>query len=366
MTGPEIRDAEISRGGIRGRACRVCYVCGAEGAVLYRAMPDRLFGVPGEWNVMRCSNRECRSLWLDPMPLEEDLIKLYSTYFTHEPPPAAARPRTARARLFDVVKAAYLCENFGRSDLEEHALPGSRPGLRRKIAALPAHLHPTFQARISFPLRAIGRTNGGHLLDIGCGNGALLDLAQRLGWQVTGLDFDPAAVANARRRGLRVLLGGVEEHGFTDGTFDLVVMNHVIEHLPDPVSTLRHCRRILASGGALLVATPNSQCWGHSVFRANWLGLDVPRHLHVFSRKGLKAITTVAGFTRISVSTIPRFAQYYFFEGARLDRDRRFRPERRSLSPARRIPPRTAVLLESLLARLWPSAGEELIMKAEG
>ena len=354
----------VAQRAVRCRPSPACCVCGAPGGLLYSGMPDRLFGVAGEWSVMKCSGRECGSLWLDPMPVAEDLVMLYERYFTHEATVQLPRPRDVRTRVFDFVKGAYLAEQFDRSDLERYELPHPRPGLLRKIASLPAYIHPVFQARLAFPLRAIGRKGRGRLLDVGCGSGELLELVQRLGWRATGVDFDPAAVSNSRGRGLDVRLGSVEEQQFPESSFDLVVLSHVIEHLPDPVATLRECRRVLAPGGAMLVVTPNAESWGHSLLRENWLGLDVPRHLCVFTSAGLARTAGNAGFRHVSISTSPGLAQYVFFEAARLAKDSRFRRAGRFYLPWHKVPPYLAVLVESAIPKRLRRGAEELIMEA--
>lgn len=72
---------------IRGRLCPNCYVCSGHGKLLYQNLTDRLFGAPGTWNLRKCPNQKCGTVWLDPMPLEEDLYKAYATYYTHAPIP---------------------------------------------------------------------------------------------------------------------------------------------------------------------------------------------------------------------------------------------------------------------------------------
>src|SRR6185503_20402485 len=74
---------------IRSTPCPDCYLCGATGDVLYDSLKDRLFGAPGYWNIRICPNAACGLLWLDPMPVEEDLVKAYHSYYTHQcaPPP---------------------------------------------------------------------------------------------------------------------------------------------------------------------------------------------------------------------------------------------------------------------------------------
>ena len=202
-----VTEAVRERAEIRKRAQPACCLCGTQGRPLYSGMRDVLFGVPGEWNIKRCPNSGCGLLWLDPMPIEEELIRLYESYFTHEAPLVReARPGTV-ARMYDFVKATYLSERFGRPDLERSDAPRLRPGLMRKIASWPAYVHPVFQDRVKFPIAALGRRANGRLLDVGCGNGEILSLAQKMGWEAEGIDFDPAAVDAARRGGLTVHLG---------------------------------------------------------------------------------------------------------------------------------------------------------------
>ena len=291
---------------------------------------------------------------------------MYETYYTHDVPERASRRPGVLRSVADFVKAAYCAERFGRGDLEQPHLSGPRPGLLRKAASLPAYLHPFFQARLEFPIRALARRKKGRLLDVGCGSGSVLRLAGRLGWEATGVDFDPMALANAARGGAKVLLGSVEEQHFADEAFDLVVMSHVIEHLIDPISVLRECRRVLSADGTALVATPNAGSWGHSIFGANWTGLDVPRHLHVFTRASLRKAAVEAGFGAVSISSTAPQTRLVFEIGARLESDVRFRPARARHRFAKRLPWRVAFLAESALLKWRDDVGEELIMEATG
>jgi 2-polyprenyl-3-methyl-5-hydroxy-6-metoxy-1,4-benzoquinol methylase len=65
----------------------------------------------------------------------------------------------------------------------------------------------------------------------------------------------------------------LEDQAFDAGSFDMVTMSHVIEHVHDPAAVLRECRRILAPDGVLLLATPNARSWGHAVFRSGYVAL---------------------------------------------------------------------------------------------
>ena len=144
----------------------------------------------------------------------------------------------------------------------------------------------------------------GRMLDVGCGSGALLQRMRIAGWEVEGVDFDEKAIDRAwREYGVAVRHGDLRAACYPDGSFDAVTMNHVIEHVHDPIALLAESRRILRPGGRLVVVTPNIASWGHARFGRNWRGLEPPRHLHLFSQKTLAETARRAGFARREVRT---------------------------------------------------------------
>ena len=76
-----------------------CHACGGEGEVLYLNEPDRVFGAPGAWTVVRCRNAECGLLWLTPSPTPDELRLAYAEYYTHG--------EQRRSRAYRVAAAAY-------------------------------------------------------------------------------------------------------------------------------------------------------------------------------------------------------------------------------------------------------------------
>ena len=98
----------------------------------------------------------------------------------------------------------------------------------------------------------------GRLLDIGAGRGELLRAARERGWSVTGIEPSEAFARHAASySGAPVRQETVERCGFDDGSFDVVVMGSVLEHLYNPDETVREIARILRKGGALYVDVPN-------------------------------------------------------------------------------------------------------------
>lgn len=146
----------------------------------------------------------------------------------------------------------------------------------------------------------------GAMLDIGCGNGYLLEAAKARGWKVTGYDVDPAVTAVvARRLGVPVLNGPFESIDL-GGPYDLVTMHQVLEHLKDPAAYLRRIHRLLAPGGWLFVAVPNIDSLSNRLkARLELAGLrkkgvgkyyDSDHHLCYFSPAVLKAFVERHGF----------------------------------------------------------------------
>src|SRR5689334_15196819 len=92
-------------GEIRVRPQPECYVCRTPGQRQYSGLQDRINHAPGVWNISRCPNPDCGLLWLDPMPLEEDIGKAYITYFTH----GSAQPVVGE-------ELRQYVDSFGESD----------------------------------------------------------------------------------------------------------------------------------------------------------------------------------------------------------------------------------------------------------
>ena len=94
-------------------------------------------------------------------------------------------------------------------------------------------------------------------LDVGCSTGFVVEAARDAGWEAVGLDLNPSATEFGRGRGLDVRTVALEDAGFTAGAFDAVSLFDVLEHLLDPIRTLRACARLLRPGGIVFLYVPN-------------------------------------------------------------------------------------------------------------
>jgi SAM-dependent methyltransferase len=117
-----------------------------------------------------------------------------------------------------------------------------------------------------------------------------------MGWAASGSESDPAAVTAAQKQGLPVRQGALPQTGWPDDSFAAVTLNHVIEHVHDPIAAFREIHRILQPGGWVWVSTPNADSLSHRTFGRHWRGLEPPRHLNIFTPNSLQKAAQEAGF----------------------------------------------------------------------
>ena len=119
----------------------------------------------------------------------------------------------------------------------------------------------------------------GRILDIGCGRGLFLNIMNQDGWNTVGQEFDEKSAYYATSNyGIDVRAGSLEGK-FESESFDVININHVLEHLENPGKTLTECYRILKKSGLLVVAVPNIDSFQAIYGKANWFQLDIPIHL---------------------------------------------------------------------------------------
>jgi SAM-dependent methyltransferase len=225
----------------------------------------------------------CGSAYLNPRPTPNTIGRAYTSYYTH-----SAEPESNGEGRRVAVLNGYLNARYGYS-----LRPTSRMG------PLVARLFPKRRWYADRLVRNLSAPAGRRrLLDVGCGAGGFLAQMSAAGWEVEGLEPDPAAAARARAAGVPVVNATLADAGYGPNSFDAITMSHVIEHVHDPLGTMRICRRILKPRGVLWIATPNLEARGHMLFERDWIGLDPPRHLVLFTRSSLAAALQNAGFER--------------------------------------------------------------------
>ena len=149
----------------------------------------------------------------------------------------------------------------------------------------------------------------GSLLDVGSSEGRFLSIGKNRGWDVKGIDTSLKAVQYSRKK-YNVDVTNVSIEHMGKYKFDVIVFSHVIEHMQDPLSSLKKANELLREGGYIYVAVPNMNCIWAKIFKNKWFNWQPEQHLWHFQKKHMKNIIKRAGFKPIYAVTSSIFLPY--------------------------------------------------------
>jgi len=198
---------------------------------------------------------------------------------------AVGDPRTREEFAIDVCSVCSLAHTVPQPDQLAPYYGQEYYGNRHSFTA-----SYCARRRLRFVRRATGGAANRSLLDVGCGDGAFLLEAKQRGWNVIGTEMQPQV---ARSSGLRVF--EVLEEAAALAPFNCVTLWHSLEHLKDPLQSLKTIRRVLRPNGTVLIAVPDFGGFQARLFGRRWFHLDVPRHLYHFSKAALVSVLRSAG-----------------------------------------------------------------------
>jgi len=182
----------------------------------------------------------------------------------------------------------------------------------------------TYRRRLSVLRRHFD--GAGRVLDVGCAAGYFLEVMRGEGWDVTGLEPSAAILPFAEERlGRENVKGGrLGEVDLEEGSFDLITMWDVIEHIPDPVGAVREVGRLLAPGGKLLIETQNVSSTAARVLGRRWQHYKHAEHIYHFDPSTLERMLGEAGFEILE--NRPWLGGKYVSIGFIAERSRRLHP----------------------------------------
>ncbi|MCX2838878.1 class I SAM-dependent methyltransferase [Salinimicrobium sp. MT39] len=131
------------------------------------------------------------------------------------------------------------------------------------------------------------------ILDVGAGTGNFLLAAKKRGWKVFGAEPNSGARALASKKGVEL---EEETREFSSGSFDVITMWHVLEHVPNLEEQIEELYRLLKPDGLLVIAVPNFKSDDAQKYKEHWAAYDVPRHLYHFSPSAIEKIFNSSGF----------------------------------------------------------------------
>ncbi len=236
-----------------------CNLCGSRKYTYLFSERDRDFKIGGFFEIARC--KSCGLIFTNPRPSIKDIRYFYPN-------------------------------NYG----PHIGMPITNSNFIKKIIF---RLWEDYKGLFSVDL--VKNLVKGKILDIGCGSGAYLNYLRKKGWQVAGLDVSPLAVKQTRRLGIECFMSEVYNADFRPESFNVVTAINTIEHMHNPLRSLKKINEILKKNGTLIIVVPNVESLEAKIFGRHWHEWDIPRHLYHFSLETLTKLLELANFNIILV-----------------------------------------------------------------
>jgi hypothetical protein len=134
------------------------------------------------------------------------------------------------------------------------------------------------------------------VLDYGFGSALSLLEARALGGEPYGVETDPNVARIAEHYKLNVHIGPWTQDVFRGVKFDLIVLNQVIEHVPEPGKLLQSFKERLNEDGRLVMSFPNASSIYRRVFGRRWINWHIPYHLHHFCWHSFRRLAAQSGY----------------------------------------------------------------------
>lgn len=140
--------------------------------------------------------------------------------------------------------------------------------------------------------------SSGRILDVGCASGEFLKYMKKFSeWSLVGLEpISQAANISRDKLDIEIINNTLDEHNFNEEKFDVVTFWHVFEHVEDPIKTLHIVEKILNHEGIIVLTLPIMNSIDHWIFGKYWIGFELPRHLHFFSKEKMLELLSCSGY----------------------------------------------------------------------
>jgi len=256
-----------------------CPNCEIPANLKYKSLYDKDHFVKGEFSMLECPN--CELKFINPLLDESQLAKYYPSeeYYSYN-------KKSKLAILYHKISSDYYSKKNPLINL----------------------LFWPFSS-LFYHYRLIP---GKKLLEIGCGNGLQLEFYKKYGLKTYGLEPYGSEITE-REKKLGIGRKNVKTANFEKESFDFIVMKEVFEHIPDPKTTLIKIKNWLKKEGKLIIIVPNGESLWAKIFRKNWYGYDIPRHLYTYNPKSLSLMLKKNGF---KINKIKNYDLPYMIDGS--------------------------------------------------
>lgn len=235
-----------------------CLACGSTDSI-NKGKPV-LQDFESKFNLLEC--KKCKLMWSSPMPSEDEISLHYNTYY--------------KRRYKRLLKSSL---KFARDLI-------TLKDIRETI----------------FLKSATKFTNVKKFLDYGCGEGEMLLLGKKLGWDCTGTEYSDELSEKFCNLGIKVIVAtDFENSKLEKNCFDLILFKHLIEHIKDISSFLDQAKKYLTKDGIIAIKTPSNTSLRARTKTANWHLVNPPEHLWSFNIVNFKMILERNGFEVLSI-----------------------------------------------------------------
>lgn len=264
-----------------------CGVCGSSDSKWLFDAADYIYGNKGRWPYAQCNS--CSVVFMNPRIPPKRIGEFYpKQYYTNQCAVAPHNENTFRSRLKKTLQITQL----GYPMPNPRGSPAVVGILMRKL------LMKTPAMR-----RQIKRVPNGRVLDVGCGNGEMLDQYRALGWQTTGIEPGPESAQIARKKGHCVITGVAEEANLPLESFDAITLWDALEHIPNPDIVVQKLFKLLAPRGHIYIHVPNYGSIYAKFWRDRWFMFTAPLHYFHYSATTLTYLLTKNGFVSVTTAT---------------------------------------------------------------
>ena len=141
------------------------------------------------------------------------------------------------------------------------------------------------------------------ILDIGCGDGYFLEVANKRGWIVYGTEFTETALNSCIKKGIKMNKGILKASNYPEAIFDIVTSFEVIEHINNPQDEVNEIKKILRKNGLFYFTTPNFNSLSRSILKDDWNVIEYPEHLSYYTCSTINRLLKSNGFLKKKIET---------------------------------------------------------------
>jgi|SRR5687767_3013927 len=151
------------------------------------------------------------------------------------------------------------------------------------------------------------------ILDVGCGEGWILEIAKQRGWEVYGTEFSSRAFEICQKKGIKMYQGKLEPGKMEEKEYDVIISSETIEHINNPQEEIANIFSLLRKGGLFYATTPNFNSYLRYILKSRYNIIEYPEHLCYYTRKTINRLFKSNGFRKKKLLTtgisITRFQQ---------------------------------------------------------